>query len=266
MLLLHMPSKKSKNLGEQNEVFLKAFLAKHFCEKTGLPGASKDMQRISTLHFGKGSTVPQWNHAYETMLQIKDYQGLRNNFEKAKTSYKADIFINDVSYSIKFNNAAKPAIVNHTNRAGFLRVCNRVGSDIAELDAIIDEYWNLRMKGTITEDVSNSEKNSPFAKHKKYLTPILLYFIFEGTGSRDSAFPANKMLSFTDPFDPSTYRILSKQQAIDDLWDHLVFSMRSKKGMPSKFEPLKHKELVPWTRRFPTNEPRGSLHVRVEAH
>lgn len=266
MLLSHMASKKSKNLGEQNEVFLKAFLTKHFCEKTILSSAPRDMQRISTLHFGKGSTVPQWNHAYETMLQQRDYQGLRKIFEKTRVSYKADIFINDVSYSIKFNNAAKPALVNHTNRAGFLRVCNRVGSDIAELDAIINEYWKLRIKGIITEDVSNSDKNSPFVKHKEYLAWILLYFIFEGTGSSDSAFPANKMLSFVDPFDPSTYKILSKQQAIDDLWDHLVFSIRSKKGMPSKFELLKHKELVPWTRRFPTNEPRGSLHVRVEAH
>ena len=124
----------------------------------------------------------------------------------------------------------------------------------------------MRIKGTVTEDVANSDKNSPFAKHKEYLKWILLYFIFEGTGSRDSSFPANKMLSFMDPFDPSTYKILSKQQSIDDLWDRLVFSMRSKKGMPIHFDLIKHKELVPWTRNFPTKEPRGSLHVRVGTH
>ena len=269
-----MPS-SPKNMGERSEVFLKAFLTKCLFDGIELEGAPDEIRCIKTMNYGPGINAPSWSDAMNEMLNNKDYEKLKIIFGKAKPSFKADIFINDVSYSIKYEGAARPAIVNHTNRKGFLRVCRRTGQDINTLDGIIDEYWDLRISGKIKEDVKNSDPLSPFANHKDYLSWILRYFIFKGTAKGTSAFPADKVLSFQNPEDPSTYRILSEHETIDEIWDHLVFSLRSKKGMPTKrlpdgslintYDETKYTELAPWVRYFPKDDafPRGSLHVRV---
>lgn len=257
---------KSGNMGEQNEVFIKAFLTKNFQQLLELDGAPHDITQIREMNFGPGIPMPKWNESFEKMLKSMDYQSLKPFFSKAKNTFKADIFINDVAYSLKYENAANPAIVNHTSRAGFLRVCNRMGENILTLDHIIDHYWNLRIAGKIKEDTKNTDANSPFKDYKNELEWILRYFIFEGTASKDSDFPANKVLSFDDPFDPTTYKILNKREVIDSIWHKLVFSMRPK-GMPAKYDPVKHCELAPWVRSLPPDyKPRGCLHVRVATH
>ena len=48
--------------------------------------------------------------------------------------------------------------------------------NIAPLDEMIKEYWNLRKSGKITEDITNTSPISPFRKYKEYLKPILEYF------------------------------------------------------------------------------------------
>lgn len=275
MLFLNMSSKKSKNLGEQNEVFLKAFLTKCYRKRIELPDAPVKMREIESLSFGPKESVPVWTSELDQMLERKDYENLKKVFGKAGSGYKADAKINDVTYSIKYESGARPAIVNHTNREGFLKVCNRTNVDIDVLDLAVQEYWKLRKGKIIKEDVKNSDPHSPFAKRKKYFTTLLPYFIFEGTGSKNSAFAANMLLKFKDPFLPSTYKILDKRETIDDIWGHLVFSMRSKKGMPVKklkngktinrYDPVKHKLLAPWVEYFPKDDefPRGSLHIRL---
>ena len=72
--------------------------------------------------------------------------------EKARTSSKADISVNGISYSLKEINGSPPAIVNHTPRHGFENVCSTIGVSIDELDKIIEEYWDLRLSGQIKQD------------------------------------------------------------------------------------------------------------------
>lgn len=265
------------NKGEINEVLLKAFLVKCYKQKITLQDAPIELKQIRSLSFGPGTTVPDWDSSYEEMLENKDYNKLKNIFSKAKTSFKADLQINGVNYSVKCNLGAKAALVNHTARKGFLNVCQKINVPIEKLDEMVKTYWELRTNTTIGEDVSNSSQNSPFSEHKDYFKPILEYFLFKGTGSKDSEFPADKILVFGNPFDSSTYKIHELDDAVDALWDKLVFSMRSKKGMPvdkviiggllvdkDGYQPNgKHSDYAPWVVYVGNDEfPKGALHIR----
>ena len=188
---------------------------------------------------------------------------------KAPARSKADVLINEVPVSLKSTHSAPPAIVNHTARPGFENVCTQVGSDISHLDAIIDSYWNLRTAGVIKEDVKNSDPNSPFASQKEFLSPILQYFLFKGTGSGLSNFPASHIISFSDPLDLSTWNIQDEEGAVNHYWENMVFSLRASKGMPigypdnlsARMKPFKS-SIARWTR-YSSNKYRGALHVRV---
>lgn len=249
----------NKNLGEEGEVFLKAFLV----QQMSLGNEIKFFGKINSLDFGPGFTVPEWKTEYSQMLNSMDYQGLKKIFPKAPGTYKADIGINGKNYSVKYKGGARSAIVNHTNRKGFLRVCEEVGVGMDQLDSIIREYWEKREAGVITEDVSNSNLQSPFRNHKEYLENFLRYFLFEGTGGRDSKFKADAFIEFSNPKDPETYNILSKEDVINHVWDSLVFSVRSKKGMPLKYNPELNADLSAWVRYRPGDEyPKGALHIR----
>ncbi|MDR1404926.1 MAG: hypothetical protein LBJ20_05125 [Candidatus Methanoplasma sp.] len=186
--------------------------------------------------------------------------------EKAPVSCKSDVYINGNGYSLKSTYGANSALVNHTNRIGFERVCRETGADIAVLDSIIDNYWKLRESGDIREDVSNSDPASPFQGYKEYFRPILEYFLFVGSGSRRSKNPADYILEFGDPFDNTKWKIITKREAIDVFWPKLVFSMRSKKGMPPNYD-LDYRgpdasSIAKWVRNC-RGEYKGALHIRV---
>lgn len=252
-----------KNLGEQNEIFLKAFLLMAFNKKIPLTG-DHNIGLIESLKFSPDGKLPIWKEKYKSLLKNRDYKSLRVIFPKAPTGSKADLEINGIKYSVKNKLGAKSALVNHTNRVGFLRVSSLLKLDISKLDKIIDEYWTKRISGKIREDVNNCDVNSPFTKHKEYLKPMLEYFLFTGTGSKDSKFPADMMLIFDEPENTNSYVILNKSQAVDSLWENLTFSIRSKKGMPKIYNPIKHKNLSPWVRTHQSSlkSPKGSLHIR----
>ena len=185
---------------------------------------------------------------------------------KAGRDYKADIIINGIGISIKSQSAAPPAIVNHTARHGWERVCDCAGADVNTLDSIIREYWEKRIAGEIREDIGNDNSSSPFARHQKFLSPILGYFLFKGTGARDSKLPADLILEVANPLDESTWRLLYPTTVVNELWNQLVFSMRSKKGMPSNYPHMKDQEklksIAIWTKNW-QGEYRGALHVRA---
>ena len=182
---------------------------------------------------------------------------------KSKTGTKADVSVNNVRYSVKEMNSAPPAIVNHTPRNGFENVCERIGAQIDTLDSIIDEYWEKRIEGKITEDVSNSNEISPFLKHKKYLKPIINYFLFTGTGSKDSNFPADKALLVKYKDLPEGLEIIKKEDYFESIWKHLVFSLRSK-GMPPSYEHgnNEYESVRCWTK-LKDGRYKGALHIRV---
>ena len=224
----------NSNTGEQNEVLLKAFLVKHYFLKSALTDAPANLQQILELDFGPGIPIPVWNSKYDKWLDARDFKNLKGIFKKAKSTYKA----------------------------GFQKVLQRLNNyPIRSLDSMVQNYWELRKSGVITEDVKNSHAKSPFYNEKEYFKPILEYFLFKGTGRGDSDFPADCLLVFNDPYDPSTYKIYSTDNAVDELWDNLIFSVRSK-GMPKKYEPdHKHIELAPWVM-LADELYKGSLHIR----
>ena len=187
---------------------------------------------------------------------------------KSPTNFKADTLINSIPFSLKSMRSAPPALVNHTTRPGFEFAANNSNGDIFELDKIIEEYWELRLNKKIPEDISNSDPRSPFQNKKNVLKPFINYFLFYGTGSKLSNLKSDMILSFEDPLDTSTWKFFDKNNAIDLFWDNLVFSLRSKKGMPkgypdnlsNKMKLNKH-SIDKWSR-FIDGDWRGSLHIR----
>lgn len=188
---------------------------------------------------------------------------------KAATGAKADVYINKIGYSLKSNNAAPPAIVNHTARPGFVNVFQRINKNIQGLDKIIDEYWKLRLSGQIGEDIPNSNPLSPFKNHKEYLRPIINYFLFTGTGSKVSEHQAEYILAFGNPnLINKDYKVYNESDAINLFWDKMFFSLRSKKGM-NKFPNLSKKQMPlfdsyqRWTKEPEKGKYKGALHIRV---
>ena len=186
---------------------------------------------------------------------------------KAKGSYKADVNINGEGYSVKSHRSAPPAIVNHTPRWGWVRICNELKVDIAPLDNMVAEYFKLRQNGTVSEDVWNTNPYSPFAKNKEYLRPILNYFLFIGTGSKASEYPAKYVLDCADAYNINTWTIHDETNYLDIFWDDMKFSMRNKGFESYPYSRLKDQwknaECKPWALRF-DGSLKGSLHVRVE--
>lgn len=188
---------------------------------------------------------------------------------KAPGGSKADVVINGIGYSMKSIRSAPPAIVNHTARPGFENVCTRVNSNIQTLDNIIDEYWRLRNNRVIREDTKNIDANCPFKSHKEFMRPILNYFLFTGTGQKDSSYPAEKIISITDPIDIGNWSVYDKSNALDLFWDKMVFSLRAKKGMPSGYPDnmspkamLTKSSVDVWTD-YIDGDYRGALHIRT---
>ena len=248
-----------RNRGEENEVLLKAFLL----QQMSLGNAVHPFGIIKKLSFGPDYEVPDWSTKYDLFLSKRDYGSLKEILPKAPTGYKADLGINGQAFSVKYTNAAKTALVNHTARPGFKRVCEEVDVDIQLLDSMIEEYWNKRQAGIIMEDVSNSDSNSPFAPSQDYFERILKYFLFQGTGSKDSIYPADYILKFDDPLNPKSYQIIAPDEAVAEVWSSLVFSVRSKKGMPQNYSSKTHPEIEPWVGYMPGNpNPKGALHIR----
>jgi hypothetical protein len=248
------------NKGEQNEVLLKAFFVKCLFEKTELTGAPKEISKIKNILFGPKENAPEWKEKYNSYIKNRDYEKLAEIFKKAKSGFKADIQINGVNYSVKYKDAAKTALLNHTHRGGVLKVYERNNWNIEKLDDIVSQYWKLRESGLITEDIKNSNPNSPFNKNKELIKELLKYFLFKGTASGDSIFPADKILEFNNPLDPTTYKIIEPETAVNELWPSLVFSIRNK-AMPKNYNEEDNKDLTPWVR-FSSGKYRGSLHIR----
>lgn len=181
---------------------------------------------------------------------------------KAPAGSKADVYVNGLGISVKSHRGANPAFLNHTHRAGFLKVCGRVGVSINKLDEIISDYWIKRKAGIIGEDVKNSDPKSPFKEHLKYLKPIMNYFLFTGNAQKNSPYPADYILDFTDPLDESSWKF-SKDEYLDDNWEHIIFSVRSK-GMPPSYPKGKDATAIkPWVE-YADGKYKGSLHGRVQ--
>jgi hypothetical protein len=185
---------------------------------------------------------------------------------KAGISSKADITVNGIPISLKSFQHAPPALVNHTSRPGWETACMHIGADILLLDQLIDRYWALRTCGRIKEDICNDSTESPFARHKTYLMPILDYFLRTGSGQGPSTSPAELILDFKTAEDVASWKVYRSRELLSEVWPRLVFSVRSKKGMPSGYPNMqdieKFESIKKWTRYW-QEQYRGALHVRV---
>ena len=257
------------NIGERDELLAVIRLVQMRDAGKSLPVLGK----VSSVGFnGREYDSPPWSYdSGKPSLGITDDKILAAartaGFQKAGRNDKADVYVNGYGISLKSERSAPPALVNHTARPGWVRICNQIGIAIEPLDRIIDHYWELRQAGHINEDISNSDSASPFRDNKEYLKPILSYFLFKGTGSQDSPSPANYLLKLTDPVRESTWEIYSPDGIVDQLWPRLVFSLRSKKGMPPNYPNISDRSKQVSTARWTMlhqNEYRGALHVRIK--
>lgn len=90
-----------------------------------------------------------------------------------------------------------------------------------------------------------------------YMKPLLNYFTFKGTGTRDSNAPASYVLSVANPEETTTWVYYTEETFIDSVWANLVFSIRGK-GLPTEITD----EILPWVRKI-DGVKKGTLNVRV---
>ena len=252
------------NLGEQYEYLIKFALV--LLRDSGHP-------EIKTVGFGNHSygSLPE-QYTIDNLLayswspfelkRVAELVGIN----KAPARAKSDVYINGIGYSLKYSNANPPAILNHTPRHSFLKVCMELGIELTAVDHMVNEYWQLRKSGLIKEDVPNSSPHSPFKKKDPVLVRLIEYFIFDGTGSGKSNFPAEYVLEFSNPIDPATWKIYNRTEIVDMIWDNLVFSLRSK-GMPDSYQhdsdSSRDKQIRTWTN-YRDGKYKGALHIRVK--
>ena len=191
----------------------------------------------------------------------------RAGVEKAGPKEKADVIVNGIGISLKSSAKSPPAIVNHTSRPGWEKICERVGARIEDIDPLIDHYWELRLRRDISEDVPNHSPHSPFRGAFDVLAPVLSYFLLKGNPTAPSTSPAERVLDSPNPMDPSTWSLHTPEEVIRSMWDGLVFSVRAKKGMPKGFpvgpaDAVKRTSIARWSRQQGGHF-YGALHVRV---
>lgn len=254
------------NAGERDELLIKLKLIE--MRDNGIPFPDGSLVNSVGFHREYLSLPADFNWI-EISSKTQELVDICNKVgvTKAKGNYKSDVYINGEGYSLKSFSAAPPALVNHTTRPGFETACKYSNINISELDALIEKYWELRISGRITEDVRNSNPESPFKNAKATIKPILEYYLFKGTGKGLSPEPAKFILDYRNPLDSRTWEKLTPTNAVDIVWDKLIFSIRSKKGMPKDYDMSTYnKDNAPsialWTR-YHGGEYRGALHIRA---
>lgn len=253
----------AKNIGEYDEMRAKLHLIelRDLGKSVIINGQRVVIRTVKNGGVECKSLPANTNLALLSDTQVENMAKLVGAF-KAPAGSKADVYVNDYGISVKSHRGANPAFLNHTHRAGFLKVCNRINTSIDQLDNIINDYWKKRLSGVIGEDVKNSDPNSPFKDHLEYLKPIMNYFLFTGTAQKDSLYPADYILDFLDPVNEASWKF-SKDEYLEDNWNHIIFSIRSK-GMPESYPKCNNAALIkPWVQ-IAEKKYKGSLHGRAQ--
>lgn len=256
------------NKGERDELIIKFFFLEARMKGLYLPINEQitKIEKVGSSPTNEYKDLPF--NANWSELSAPEIISLANicNISKAGKFDKADIFINDIGISVKSQRGAAPTLINQTVRASILRVMNHLNQSIIPLDNMVNRYWALRLDGTISEDTKVTDKNFPFVEEDdlssgyNYLHPLLTYFAFEGTGTRDSEKPAELILEFQDPLNQSSWIFYTKDTYIRAVWNRLKFSIRGKGLTESNKIDAKN---TPWIRCIDGKE-KGTLNVRVE--
>lgn len=260
-----------QNKGERDEYLLKLFLIE--CRQKSLPVPIGDSMQIVR-------SVGSKKHEYGSLAFHLDWKQLEAeelisicasvNVTKAGNNEKADVFINGIGISVKSERGGNPSIINHTTRDKILRVMDSIKAPIAPLDSMVGNYWKLRLARKINEDTCISDVNCPFSHPDERacliaLKPLINYFAFDGTGTKDSDAPAQLILSLADPMNVNTWTFYDKTTFIFAVWKKLVFSIRSK-STPIEIDEKNaaHLLMKPWIR-ISEGTLKGALSVRVSS-
>ena len=260
-----------QNQGERDEYLLKLFLIE--CRQKSIPvPIGSDVQVVrsvgsKTVEYGNLSYKMDW----ET-LQAEELISVCASVKATKAGMydKADVFVNGIGISVKSERGGNPSLINHTTRDKILRVMNAIHHPIIQLDKMVDQYWNLRLSARIKEDISTLDRLCPFGnvyepESISEIKPLLDYFAFDGTGTRDSSAPATYILSIASPTDVSTWTYYTKEDFIKSVWSRLVFSIRSK-TTPQFIDESRedHRTMLPWIRECDFSL-KGALSVRISS-
>lgn len=241
----------SHNKGEQNEVLLIIELL--YLNKT------KQYSKLINI-FGdqanEGITILNMN----TKQPINSY----SEITKSKSQNKADCIIkinsNNIIYkpSIKSIKNAKPSILNHTPRKTFINN-QKLNPYVNSLDILLKEYIEKRTNNIISDDV-NINKLSCINNIKDDIIKVLSYFIFNGTGVKESNISADSILIFSKDnihfVDCTTDD--KKIIYVKSIFNNCILSIRD------KCTPINICELnKPWTI-TKDNKNKGSLHIRLD--
>ena len=208
------------NQGEKDEYLLKLFLVECRKKKRYIPIGEKteevkSVQNSKREDIDYPSRILDWNSVNPGLLV---YFCQQIHADKAGAFDKADVYINGIGISVKSQRGSAPSIINQTPRDKILRVMKAINSPIAPLDHIVNRYWFMRENGG-SEDVCGLTKDNPFTIDEKgksnieYMKPLLNYFTFKGTGTRDSNAPASYVLSVANPVD-TTMRTSEHVQSV----------------------------------------------------
>lgn len=258
-----------QNKGERDEYLLKLFLIE--CRQKSISVPIGDSCQIvksvgsRTQEYGNLICFLNWK-----TLEAEELISLCASVYATKAGLfdKADVYINGIGISVKSERGANPSIINHTTRDKILRVMKAVNAPIAPLDSMIDNYWALRLSKKIGEDIITTDPKCPFSKPNEaycqtILKPLINYFAFDGTGTRDSKAPAQYILSLSNPTDTTTWTYYDKSTFIYAVWNYLVFSIRGK-STPQQLDITidAHKMMQDWVRKC-DGQLKGALSVRV---
>lgn len=254
------------NKGELDEYLIKLFLVECREKKLPVPLGKQVVEVCSVGDLDHEYLVPRVSVPWSEQ-ESKFIVFICNEIHagKSKSGDKADVYINHIGVSVKSRRGAAPTIINQTSRDKILRVMNSLRQPIAPLDRIVDRYWSFRLNGG-TEDVSNETSPlNPFCVDENgcsnldYLKPLLNYFAFRGSGTKDSRSPAKYVLSIGSPDDISTWVYYDEDNFVEEHWDKFIFSLRSH-GMPKKITD----EMIPWIRMV-NGRKKGLLNVRIKS-
>lgn len=226
------------NVGETDEILIKIKLL-YLREK----GIYSSIQNVN------GKEIPCLNDVLDDNFHF---------LTKADSFSKADIVVDGKGVSLKSFRGSNPTIINHTPRYGILKICDRINFDISDLDNLINLYWESYDNGHTFLDIRN-RNDSLFYSYKEYLKPLLNYFLFDGTAHKVSNCKADQLLSCgLEPFDETDWKWYDRSNAVEHIWDNIVFSMRSK-GMPKQDKPENKK----WVNEI-SDKKIGAFHVRLK--
>jgi hypothetical protein len=248
-----------KNIGERDEILLAKRIyhydrMKQYDKLTEIygPDASEGVDVVDT----------------ETEVPITDI----NRISKAGTLSKADIAVrmrktNKIYHSsVKSKNGAPFAFLNHTPRsAKVFSASGSLNKYLPAMDSVFQEYICKRNEGIIPQDtLLNKLECMKDISIRSDMIDVMVYFMFDGTGSCESRCKADSLLYFHNGI-ISFVRCCSleeKREYIESILDRCNISLRSK-GMPTKI----HDSCQPWIYEYHKDGNiiyKGSIHIRVD--